>query len=160
MLKILRRASQNKMHTVSIQPAQSNPGTSPETPLKVLTSGTYRGLSEDSKRTNTKIYGLQSNNKIVFYKQQSLHYVLIPVFYRKKKKNSNVLNGNFHETSTGSSCGTSRAPYNGTFQGHLRSVGQTCFLNPTHKHIKRTLTGYSRLFTDYGSKNNVKKNKP
>ena len=57
------------MHTVSIQPAQSNPGTSPETPLKVLTSGTYRGLSEDSKGTNTKIYGLQSNNKIVFYKQ-------------------------------------------------------------------------------------------
>ena len=69
MLKILRRASQNKMHTVSIQPAQSNPGTSPETPLKVLTSGTYRGLSEDSKGTNTKIYGLQFNNKIVFYKQ-------------------------------------------------------------------------------------------
>ena len=30
--------------------------------------------------------------------------------------------------------------------GHSRGdVGQTCFLNSTHKHIKLTLTGYSRF---------------
>ena len=37
------------------QPAQDVPGTSPESLLKVLTSGTYRGPSGDSQGTNTKI---------------------------------------------------------------------------------------------------------
>ena len=37
------------------QPAQDVPGTSPESLLKVLTSGTYRGLSGDSQGTNAKI---------------------------------------------------------------------------------------------------------
>ena len=29
--------------------------------------------------------------------------------------------------------------------GRSRDVSQTCFLNSTHKYIKLTLTGYSRL---------------
>ena len=29
--------------------------------------------------------------------------------------------------------------------GHPRDVGHICFLNSTQKHIKLTLTGYSRL---------------
>ena len=37
------------------QPAQDVPGTSPESLLKVLTSGTYRGPSGDSQGTNAKI---------------------------------------------------------------------------------------------------------
>ena len=28
-------------------------------------------------------------------------------------------------------------------------VGQTCFLNYTHKHIKLTLAGYSRLYSEW-----------
>ena len=37
------------------QPAHDVPGTFPESLLKVLTSGTYRGPSGDSQGTNTKI---------------------------------------------------------------------------------------------------------
>ena len=37
------------------QPARDVPGTSPEGPLKILTSGTSRGPSGDSQGTNTKI---------------------------------------------------------------------------------------------------------
>ena len=37
------------------QPAHDVPRTSPEGPLKVLISGTYRKTSEDSQGTNTKI---------------------------------------------------------------------------------------------------------
>ena len=109
-------------------------------PLKVLTSGTYRGPSGESQGTNTKMKK-KKNEKIVFQKQQSLLYISIPVFYRKNKY-SNVLNGGVHGTSTGTSCRTSREPNDGTFQGRPRDVGQTCFLSSTHKHIKLTLTGY------------------
>ena len=62
ILKILRRTSQNNcldiVHTVITQLAQDYTGTSPEGPLRVLTSRTYRGASRDSQGTNTKIYGL------------------------------------------------------------------------------------------------------
>ena len=37
------------------QPVHEVPGTYPEGPLKVITSGTYRGPSGNSKGTNTKI---------------------------------------------------------------------------------------------------------
>ena len=43
-----------------------------------------------------------------------MYYIFIPVFYRKNKY-SNLLNVDARETSTGSSCGTSRGPNNGTF---------------------------------------------
>ena len=43
------------------QPARDVPGTSPEGPLKVLTSGTSRGPSGDSQGTNTKINDLMKN---------------------------------------------------------------------------------------------------
>ena len=57
------------MHTVITQPAQYNLGMSTEGPLKVLTSGTYRGFSKDSQGTNTKVYGLRFIDKFVFEKQ-------------------------------------------------------------------------------------------
>ena len=53
-----------------------------------------------------------------------------------------------HGTSTGPSCGTSWEPNDGTFWGRPRDVGHTGFLNLTHKHIKLTLTGYSRLYSE------------
>ena len=46
------------MNTVITQPAQDNPGMSPEGPLKVLTSRTYRVPSGDSQGTNAKTYNL------------------------------------------------------------------------------------------------------
>ena len=50
-------------------------------------------------------------------------------------------------TSPGPSCGMSRGPNDGTFWGSSWYVGHTCFLNSTQKHIKLTLTGYSRLYS-------------
>ena len=41
--------------TTTILVAHNVPGTSPEGPLKVLMTGTYRGSSCDSQGTNTKI---------------------------------------------------------------------------------------------------------
>ena len=38
-------------------------------PLKVLTSGTYRGPSGESQGTNTKMKKKKKNEKIVFQKQ-------------------------------------------------------------------------------------------
>ena len=56
-------------------------------------------------------------------------------------KYSNVLNGDVRETFTGSSCGTPRGLNNRTFLGHPWNVG--------HKHIELTLTGYSRLYSEW-----------
>ena len=62
ILKILRRARQKNclgiVHTVITQLVQDYTGTSPEGPLKVLMSRTYRGPTKDTQGTNTKIYGL------------------------------------------------------------------------------------------------------
>ena len=43
--------------------------------------------------------------------------------------------------------GTSWGPNDGTFWGRPRDVGHIYFLNSTQKHIKLTLTGYSRLYS-------------
>ena len=49
------------------KPAHNIPRTFPESPLKVLTSGTYRAPSGDSQGTNTKIDDLMKN--LFFLKQ-------------------------------------------------------------------------------------------
>ena len=55
------------------QPAHDVRGMSPEGPLKLLTSGTYRVLSGDSQGTNTKIYDFvkklffRSNRPCIIY---------------------------------------------------------------------------------------------
>ena len=49
-----------------IQPTHDIPGKSPEDPLKVLTSGTFRGPSGDSQVANTKTDGLMK--KLLFRK--------------------------------------------------------------------------------------------
>ena len=69
-----------------------------------------------------------------------------------KNKFSKVLNEDVYETSTRPGWETSRGPNDGTFSGRLRDVGHTWFLNSTHKHIKVTLSGYSRLYSEYSEK--------
>ena len=69
-------------------------------------------------------------------------------FTEKKNKYAKVLNGDVHGTSKGPISGTSQAPDDGAFWGRPRDVGHTCFfLNSTQKHIKLTLTGHSRLYS-------------
>ena len=63
------------------------------------------------------------NEKIGFWKQKSLYYISNPVFYWENKY-SKVLNG------------TSWRPNDEIFPWLSHDVGQTCFLNSTHKHIK------------------------
>ena len=76
-----------------------------------------------------------------------IKYLFLP--FTGKNKYSNVLIGDVRETSTGSRCVTSRRPNTGKFYEGPRNVSQTCFLNSTHKHIKQTLTGYSRLHSEW-----------
>ena len=65
------------------QPAHDVPGTSPEGPLKFLTSRTYKGPSEDSQGTNTKIDDLMKK----LFSRSNSHCItyLFLFFYRKNK---------------------------------------------------------------------------
>ena len=47
------------------------------------------------------------------------------------------------------SCGTSLGQNDETFYERPMDVGQICFLNSTHKHIKLTWTGYSKLYSEW-----------
>ena len=118
--------------------------TSPEGPLKVLTSRTSRRPSGNSWRTNKKIADLM---KKVFFRCNSLSFTHLLLFLLEKQifKSSKW---DVHGASTGTSCGTSRGPNDGTFWGRPRDVGHICFLNSTQKHIKLTLTGYSRIYSE------------
>ena len=65
------------IHYHSSQPARNVPGTSPKGPLKVVTSGTSKGLSGDSYGTNKKIDDLMKKE---FFRCNSLcftHLLLI-----------------------------------------------------------------------------------
>ena len=124
----------------SSQPAHDVSGTSPEGPLKVVTSGTYRGPSGDPQGTNIKNDNLV---KKLFFRSNSSCITYLFLFFYRNNKFSKVLNGDFHRTSTGPNCRTCRGLYDGTFQRRPRDVCQTCFLNSTYKYIKLTLKGYS-----------------
>ena len=63
------------------QPARDVPGTSPEGPLKVLTSGTSRGPSGDSQGTNTKIDDLM---KKLFFRYNSPCFTHLFLFFTRK----------------------------------------------------------------------------
>ena len=39
-------------------------------------------------------------------------------------------------------------PNDETFWGRLQDVGHTCFSHSSQKHIKLTLAGYSRLYSE------------
>ena len=78
------------MTMIPTQAAHNDTGTSPEDPVNVLMSRTYRRLSGDSQGNNTT--------------QHSLNYTSIPGFFYKKNKYSKVLNGNVHGKSIQPSC--------------------------------------------------------
>ena len=139
-IKTVSKGAIRKTAGTTSQPVCNVSGTSPKGSLKVLMSGTSRGPSENSQVTNKIIDDLM-NKAIVLV----LH--IYYCFYWKNK-HSKVINGDVHGTCTGPSCGTSRGPNDRTFLGRLRDVGDTYFLNSTHKHIKLTLTGYSRLYSE------------
>ena len=152
------------MHAVVTQQANDVPWTSPEDSLKVLTSGTLMGNSEDSQGTNTEIYDLM-------IKLYSRTIVLVLHTYPcslLEKQIFKCSKWDVRETSTGPSCGTSRGPNDRTFYRCPWDVVQTCFssLNSTHKHINGTLSGYSKLMVNctrkkfsFCLKNNLNRNK-
>ena len=61
----------------------------------------------------TSLVNASSDTKYVSLSNRECE-VSIPAFYRKNKY-SKVLNGDLYETYTGSSCGTSCEPNDGTF---------------------------------------------
>ena len=72
-------------------------------------------------------------------------------YFLLKKINAQVLKvlkGDVHVMSTGPSCRVSKGPNDGRFWWRLGDVGHTCLSNSTLKHIKLTLTGYSRLYSE------------
>ena len=87
--------------------------------------------------------------KKVFFRCNSPYFThLVPFFTIKANIQSKILNGEDNEMPTGSRCGTPGGRNDGTFWGRPRDVDHTCFLNSTQKHIKLTLTGYSRLYNE------------
>ena len=80
--------------SVISQPAHDVPGTSPEGPLKVLTSGTSRGPSGDSQGTNTKIDDLM---KKLFFRCNSPCFTHLFLIFTEKTNIQKFLMG----TSTG-----------------------------------------------------------
>ena len=126
---------------VNSQLARDVPGTSPKGPPKVLTSGTSRDL----QGTNTKIDDLM---KKLFFICNTPCFTHLFLFFYWRSKYPKGLNGDVHRTSTGPSCGTPRGRNDGMFWGRPRAADHTCFLNSSHKHIKLTLTGYSRLYSE------------
>ena len=81
--------------------------------------------------------------KKVFFRYNSPCFTHLLLFFTGK----NVPSFGPRE-STGPSCGTSRGPNDGMFWGRLQDFGHICILNSTQKHIKFTLTGYSRLYSE------------
>ena len=104
--------------------------------------GTFKRLSGDQYRN-------WWYNKKLFFRCNSPFVTHLFLFFYRKHKYLKVLNGNVHRTSLRTSCGKSRGPNDGTFWGRPRDVSDTCFLNSTHKHIKLTLTGYSRFYSEW-----------
>ena len=94
------------------QPAHDVLRTSPEGPLKFLTSRTNKGFSGDPQGTNTKTDDLMK--KMFFRSNGPCITYLFLLFYRKNKY-SKVLNGDDHGAFTGPSYRMSRGPNDETF---------------------------------------------
>ena len=75
----------------------------------ILRSGTY---CKDYQGTNTKTYCFMEK---LFFRSNSPCITYLFLFFHRKNKYSKVLNEDAHWTSTGTSCGTSMRPNNGTF---------------------------------------------
>ena len=117
----------------------------------ILTSRTYREPSEDYQEINTKIDDLM---KKLCCRCNSSCITHLFLFFTGRT--------NIQRFYMGTSMGRLRDPVAGRPGDEmirrsedvwgLRDVGHTCFLNSTHKHIKLTLTCYSRLRNGSGKK--------
>ena len=113
-MMIKRKQLRKQVIWMSIPAGMRRPGTSPEGPQKVLTSGTSRrppGDLQGTLRGPTQKLMIQWKNCFLDAIVFALH--LYNCFFLEKKY-SKVLNGDVHGTSTGLSCRTSRRPNNGT----------------------------------------------
>ena len=103
--------------------------TSPESPLKVLTSGTYRGPSRDPQGTNTKTDDLI---KIFFSEVKVLALYMYFCFLQEEQIFKSSKWGrprDVYRTQFLDGLGIKWLDVRGTSKGR-------CFLNSTHKHIK------------------------
>ena len=100
--------------------------------------GTFKGLSGDQHKN-------WWYNKKLFFRCNSPCITHLFLFFLQKEQ----IFKSFKWTSLRPSCGKSRGPNNGTFCGRPRGVSDICFLDSTHKHIKLTLIGYSRFYSEW-----------
>ena len=115
------------------------PGTSREGIRKVITSGTFKGLSEDTYGTNKKL--------MIWWKKCLLNAIVFVLhiyycFWLEKQISKSSKWGrprDIYRAQLREVLGTN----DWTFWGGPRDIGHICFLNSTEKHIKLTLTGYS-----------------
>ena len=77
LIKLLRTTTKRPHYAELTQPARDVPGTSPEGPLKVLTSRTSRGFSGDSQGTKTKIDDLMKKLVFRFNRPSFTHLLLL-----------------------------------------------------------------------------------
>ena len=122
--------------------------TFPEGSLKVLTSVTYRGPSGYPQGTNKKTDDLM---KIFFFRNIALLDIYYCFLQEEQifKSYKRVRPRDFYKTQLWDVPGTEWWDVIGTSAGRLRDIGQTCFLNSTHKHSKLTLIVYSRLQNEW-----------
>ena len=112
------------------QPTHDDPGTSPEGPLKVLTSnlqGNPQRPSGESQGPIQKLFFRSNSPCICFYflqenkyskvssNSESINSPCISSYFLQENKYSKVLSGDIHGTSTGPSCWTSMGLNNGRF---------------------------------------------
>ena len=118
-------------------------GTSPVSHLNVLTSGTYRGLSGDQSKNwwFNKKWSFRSNSLCITYLFLFLHEEQNDI----QKFDTGTSTGRLWDQVAGRSgdqiMGCSR---------HVRgTLVKYVFFKSTHKHIKLTLAGFSRLYNEW-----------
>ena len=117
-----------------------------EGPQKILPSGTYREPSGNSQGTNKKNYDFNEKNYFLVAIVLRIVLHIYSCFLHEEKIFRSYKRG-LPQHLRGPIAGLP-GPNDGTFLKGSQDVGHTCFLNSTHKHIKFTLAGYSRLYSE------------
>ena len=127
---------------MATQPARDVLGTSPEGPLKVLTSGTSMGPLGDSQGTNKKIDDL---TKKVFFRCNSLCFTRLLLIFTGKR--------NIQNFEMGTSTGRLRDPVAGRpgdqIMGRFDDVGGTSVIYFFKIQLRNILNLYWQVTQDF-----------
>ena len=131
-----------KVNTTGTRRSGDVPWKSPKCPNVQDLQGTVRELLGDQHKH------WWFNEKTDFRCNSPWFCKSIIAFYWKNKY-SKILNEDVHRTPARPSYGTSGGSIDGTFWDVRGTSIIHVFLNPARKHIKLTLTSYSRLYSGF-----------